>query len=92
MSLDATPMNTTDPTIAITLDLFGNLRRYLPPGENGPLRLSCTVGTTVAGLQARLGIPPEEDAAVSLNGELGSVGAVLKDGDELILFGPSEGG
>ena len=85
-------MTSTDPTIAITLNLFGDHRRYQPPGETGPVYVACRAGATIAELLQQLGIPRDEETAISLNGELGRVSDVLKDGDELVLFGPSEGG
>lgn len=85
-------MTSADTTIAVTLNLFGDLRRYQRPGENGPMRLTCSKGDTVADLLRGLAIPHIEDTAISFNGELGRVSDVLKDGDELILFGPTEGG
>ena len=85
-------MNPADTSISVTLNLFGDLRRYQPAGESGPARLACASGTTIGELLQRLGIPPGEETAISLNGELASISHVLRDGDEIILFGPSEGG
>jgi sulfur carrier protein ThiS len=79
-------------TIAVTLNLFGDHRRYQPPGETGPVDVTCRSGATIADLLRQLGIPEDEETAISLNGELGRVSDILKDGDELVLFGPNEGG
>lgn len=85
-------MTSTDPTIAITLNLFGDHRRYQPPNETGAFAVICRSGATIAELLGPLGIPRDEETAISLNGELGRVSDILKDGDDLVLFGPTEGG
>ena len=85
-------MNTADTNIAISLNLFGDLRRYLPPGQDGPMRITCAPGTKVVDLLRRLGIADEAETAISLNGELASITDVLHDGDEVVLFGPTAGG
>jgi sulfur carrier protein ThiS len=78
--------------VTIRLNLFGELRRFMPPKEHGPLVYSVPAPATVKAVMTQLGIPPEEEVAVSLNGELGKLSSGLKDGDEIILFGPTEGG
>ena len=85
-------MGTFEPNIRVKLDLFADLRRYLPAGQGGPLVVQCTAGTRISALLDRLKISPDAETAVSLNGELASINHVLHDGDEVVLFGPSAGG
>lgn len=78
--------------IAVRLTLFADLRRYLPRGHEGPLRLSLPPGATVADLLAAAGIPAEDEITAGRNGELAQRETVLQDGDDLVLFSPMEGG
>ncbi|HEY5477823.1 MAG TPA: MoaD/ThiS family protein [Tepidiformaceae bacterium] len=82
----------TDATVAITVSFFGDLRQYHTPGEPGPARLTCHAGATVADVLRQLRVPEATDTAISRNGELSGMDEVVRDGDELIFFGPSEGG
>jgi molybdopterin converting factor small subunit len=82
----------TVPKIAVRLTLFADLKRFLPKGHNGPLSFSLDDGATVETLLAAAGIPAKEEITVGLNGDQGQRDSVLKDGDEVVLFSPMEGG
>ena len=85
-------MTTSSTSLHVAVDVFGSMRRYLPPGENGPMRHTCAGPATVADVLRELAIEPEEDMAISLNGELAAMESDVQDGDSLTLFGPMEGG
>ena len=80
------------PTIAVRVVLFADLRRFLPRGHDGVLALSLERGATVATLLAGVGIPADEQITIGLNGEQAQPESPLKDGDEIVLFSPLEGG
>jgi molybdopterin converting factor small subunit len=82
----------TVPKIAVRLTLFADLKRFLPKGHSGPLSFSLDDGATVEALLAAAGIPANEQITVGLNGDQGQRDSVLKDGDEVVLFSPMEGG
>ena len=82
----------TVPKIAVRLTLFADLKRFLAKGQNGPLSFSLEGGATVETLLAAVGIPAKEEITVGLNGDQGQRDSVLKDGDEVVLFSPMEGG
>ena len=78
--------------ISVRVTLFADLRRFLPPGQEGPQRYTLPAGATVADLLATIGIRAEEEVTPGLNGELAQRETVLHDGDDLVLFSPMEGG
>src|SRR5215475_13998434 len=79
-------------SIAVTVTLFADLRRYLPPGVDGPHRMRLPSGSSVLDLLALIGIPAEADLTVGLDGELADRDAILKDSAEVMLLSPMEGG
>jgi sulfur carrier protein ThiS len=81
-----------DVTIAVTVTLFADLRRFLPRGVDGPVRYTLPRGSTIADLLATIGIAPDADVTVALDGELADRGAHLGDGAEVMLLSPMEGG
>jgi sulfur carrier protein ThiS len=78
--------------IAVTVTLFADLRRYLPPGVDGPHRRTVPTGSTVADLLDAIGIPATADVTVGLNGELADRNDALPDGADVMLLSPMEGG
>lgn len=80
------------PTIAVRLVLFADLKRFLPKGHDGPLIFSLAPGATVSTLMAEAGVPEEDEITIGLNGDEAQLDATLKDGDEVVLFSPMEGG
>jgi len=79
-------------TIGVQVTLFADLRRYLPPGVDGPHRRTVPEGSRVADLLAAIGIPPEADVTVGLDGELADRDTPLRDGADVMLLSPMEGG
>lgn len=86
-----TPQTDTE-QITVRVSLFADLRRFLPPGEDGPQPYTLPAGAPVAALLAAIGIPPEDEVTPGLNGELATRETELHDGDDLVLFSPMEGG
>ena len=80
------------PAIAVTVTLFADLRRYLPPGADGPQRYTVPAGSRVADLLAAIGVPPDADVTVGLDGELAPRDSPLRDGADVMLLSPMEGG
>lgn len=72
----------------IAIKCFASLSRFTPPDADAyPME----PGLTVAGLIARLGIPPAEIKLVFVNGSHVEQDAPLADGDRVGLF-PAVGG
>jgi sulfur carrier protein ThiS len=87
-----TAPQTSTGQITVRVSLFADLRRFLPPGQDGPQTYTLPAGATVADLLTTIGIPPEDEVTPGLNGELAQRETQLHDGDDLVLFSPMEGG
>ena len=86
------PEARAEPLILVHLQLFADLRRFLPASQQGPLAVRLWPGATVRDLLDEAGIPLNEEITVGLNGEQGQFESALNDGDEVVLFSPMEGG
>ena len=82
----------TTPGISVKLTLFADLKRFLPKGQDGTLRLNVSEGATVVDLMKAAAIPADEDVTVGINGDQGTRDSKLKDGDDVVLFSQMEGG
>jgi len=78
--------------IAITVTFFADLRRFIPRGADGPQRYTIHEGAAVADLLAAIGIEPDAEVTVAVDGELASRDTLLRDGVEVMLLNPMEGG
>jgi molybdopterin converting factor small subunit len=75
----------------VRVNTFANLRDYAPPGE-GSVELSLADGASVADLLAALQIPAAVEAVILVNGRRADAASRLKNGDDVTLFPPMEGG
>jgi len=83
----------TDPrTIGVSVVLSAALRRRRPGGGEGPERHVFPAGATLADLLAAIGIDAETDLTAAVDGELAERDTPLRDGAEVILLVPMEGG
>lgn len=80
------------PSITVTVTFMAALRRFLPRGAVGPRSYALPAGATVADLLAAIGIAAAEDVTVGVDGELAGADDVLRDGAEVMLLSPMEGG
>jgi sulfur carrier protein ThiS len=81
-----------DTTITVTVTFFADLRRFLPRGAAGPQRYQVAAGATVADLLDVIGIEPETDLTAAVDNELAARDTPLRDGVEVMLLSPMEGG
>lgn len=79
-------------TITVSVTFFADLRRFLPRGANGPQRYSLVPGATLTDLLETIGIEPETDLTAAVDGELADRETALRDGAEVMLLSPMEGG
>lgn len=79
-------------TITVVVTFFADLRRFLPRGADGPQRYAVPEGATVADLLAAIGIEPGAEMTVAVDGELAERDAPLRDGADVMLLSPMEGG
>ena len=78
--------------IGVSVTLFADMRRYLPPGVDGPHRREVPAGSTVAELLEVIGIPADTDITVGVDGELADRATPLRDGADVMVLSPMEGG
>jgi molybdopterin converting factor small subunit len=79
-------------TITVTVVFFADLRRFLPRGETGPQRYRVKPGATVSELLDTIGIAADADITVAVDGELAARETPLREGAEVMLLSPMEGG
>ncbi len=75
----------------LTIRLFGDLRRYLPRGQD-LLQMELPEGTTVTSMLQRVGIHPGEVWVVRANKQVVPDDHPLRDGDDVEVFEPVGGG
>jgi sulfur carrier protein ThiS len=78
--------------IAVTVTLFADFRRLLPRGADGPQRYTVREGATVSELLAAIGVAAGADVTVAVNGELAAGDTPLRDGADVMVLSPMEGG
>jgi molybdopterin converting factor small subunit len=77
----------------VTLQLFANLRKLLPPGGDGAsCALEFKAGATVGQALARLKVPTEPKLIVFVNSRHAEMDQELKEGDVIAAFPPIAGG
>jgi sulfur carrier protein ThiS len=79
-------------TIGVSVIMSAALRRRLPAGAAGPQRYALPVGARLADLLAVIGIDAATDLTAAVDGELAERDTPLRDGAEVILLVPMEGG
>src|SRR5262245_28236219 len=79
-------------TIDVRVTLFADLRRFLPRGVDGPHQRTMPTGSTVAELLAVIGVPEDAEITIGVDGELADRATLLRDGADVLLLSPMEGG
>jgi len=79
-------------TMTVTVTFFADLRRFLPRGADGPQRYTVHGNATVDDLLTTIGIAPDADITVAVDGEQGSRETPLRDAADVMLLSPMEGG
>ena len=70
---------------------FGEMRRHLPC-DRQHVELTLAEVATVADVLAAVGVLPEDERIVGLNGVLAQDHTHVRDGDEVSLYHPMGGG
>ncbi len=78
--------------ITVTVTFFADLRRFIPRGDDGPQRYTIHEGAAVADLLAAIGIEQGAEVTVAVDGELAGRETPLRDGVDVMLLSPMEGG
>ncbi len=75
----------------ISFRLFANLRAY-SPATDGCGELDLVQGSTVKTVTDALGMPPETERVILLNGHHAKEDTLLSESDSLTFFPPMTGG
>ncbi len=78
--------------MTVKVTFFADLRRFLPKGADGPQPYALGAGATVADLLSTIGIKPDDDVTVAVDGEIADRDTTLRDGADVMLLSPMEGG
>ena len=78
--------------ITVSVTFFADLRRFLPRGVDGPQRYTIAEGATAADLLAAIGVEVGAEVTIAVDGELASRDTLLRNGTEVMLLNPMEGG
>jgi molybdopterin converting factor small subunit len=79
-------------TIGVSVILSAGLRRLLPQSPEGPQRHTLPVGAVLGDLLAAIGVDPAADLTAAVDGELAERDTPLRNGAEIVLLVPMEGG
>jgi molybdopterin converting factor small subunit len=79
-------------TIGVRVTFFADLRRFLPRGADGPQPYTVAERATVDDLLTIIGVAPDADLTIAVDGEQGDRSTPLRDGADVMLLSPMEGG
>jgi sulfur carrier protein ThiS len=79
-------------TITVKVTFFADLRRFLPRGADGPQPYTLPDRATVDDLLAVIGVAPKSDVTIAVDGEQAARETSLRDGADVMLLSPMEGG
>ena len=79
-------------TITVMVTFFADLRRFLPRGADGPQRYTVPERATVVDLLAVIGVAPDTDLTIAVDGEQAARETPLHEGADVMLLSPMEGG
>ena len=78
--------------ISVTVTFFADVRRFLPRGADGPQRYTVREGATLADLLTAIGVAPDAEVTAAVDGEQAGPDTPLRDGADIMLLSPMEGG
>ena len=79
-------------TITVMVTFFADLRRFLPRGADGPQGYTVPEHATVDDLLTVIGVAPDADLTIAVDGEQAARDTPLRDGADVMLLSPMEGG
>jgi sulfur carrier protein ThiS len=79
-------------TIGVKVTFFAELRRFLAPGADGPQPYTVPERSTVDDLLTVIGVAPDADLTIAVDGEQADRSTPLRDGADVMLLSPMEGG
>jgi sulfur carrier protein ThiS len=81
----------TDRTMRVTVTFMADMRRFAPSSD-GRQAYTLAADATAADLLSIIGVPPDSEVTIGVDGELAARDTPLRDGAEVLLVSPMEGG
>ena len=78
--------------MTVKVTFFADLRRFLPRGADGPQAYTVPDRATVDDLLTVIGLASDADVTVAVDGEQAARETPLRDGADVMLLSPMEGG
>ncbi len=78
--------------ITVSVTFFADVRRLGPEGGGRRQLFTLPAGATLADLLSTVGVDPAADLTAAVDGEIASAETPLRDGAEVMLLHPMEGG
>jgi len=75
----------------VEVELFATLRKY-GRSQEGPFSVDLAEGDRAGRLLELLGIPPEIERIILINGRPANLESALKEDDKVVIFPPVAGG
>jgi sulfur carrier protein ThiS len=78
--------------VRVTVTFMADMRRFAPSDESGVPMYTLAAGATAADLLSIIGIPSDAEVTIGVDGELAARDTPLRDGAQVLLVSPMEGG
>jgi sulfur carrier protein ThiS len=78
--------------VRVLVTFLADMRRFAPSDARGPHTYTLDGRATVGDLLSIVGIPPDLDMTIGVDGELGGRDTPLRDGSDVMIVSPMEGG
>ena len=76
----------------VTVTFLADMRRFASSDESGIQAYTLAPGATAADLLSIIGIPSDAEITIGVDGELAARDTPLREGAEVLLVSPMEGG
>ena len=76
----------------VLVTLMADMRRFAPSDARGPQPYELGAGAAVGDLLSLSGIPSDLDITIGVDGELGGRDTPLREGADVMIVSPMEGG
>ena len=76
----------------VLVTFMADMRRFAPSDTRAPQPYELGAGAAVGDLLSLIGIPSELDITIGVDGELGGRDTPLRDGADVMIVSPMEGG
>jgi sulfur carrier protein ThiS len=86
------PSSSTGTALRVRVTLLADMRRFAPSDGDAAHAVTLGAGATAGDLLAALGVPADAEVTIGVDGELAARDTPLRDGAQVLLVSPMEGG